>query len=133
LEAPAAALETASEPGPDSGALLNELGVWDDARLQTTGNAALASIFGQYSAMPASADPDSGQSLPVDPAQLPDRVPAVPASGTGSGGSSGGPSGAAAWLSPFDFGFEHPGAAPAGEASEHLPAPVSFDPGSSPD
>lgn len=133
LEAPATALETASEPGPDSGALLDELGVGDVAQLQTTGNAGLANIFEPPSAMPASADPDSGQSLPVDPAQLPDQVPAVPASGTGSGGSSGGPSGAAAWLSPFDFGFEHPGAVLAGEASGHIPAPVSFDPGSSPD
>ncbi|MGO4236583.1 hypothetical protein [Pseudarthrobacter sp. YAF2] len=133
LETPAAALETASEPGPDSGALLDELGVGDVARLQTAGQAALASMSGHPSVVPASADPDSGQSLPIDPAQLPDQVPSVPASGTGSGGSSGGPSGAAAWLSPFDFGFEHPGAVLAGEASGHIPAPVSFDPGSSPD
>jgi hypothetical protein len=131
--APADALDIVPEPGQASRALPNELGVGSDAGLPTAGTADLANISGPQSALPAPADPNSGQPLPVDPAPLPDQVPAVPASGTGSGGPSGGSSGAAAWLSVFDFGFEHPGAVLAGEASGHIPAPVSFDPGSSPD
>ena len=70
---------------------------------------------------------------PAGRSPLPSQAPVAPTSGTGAGGSSGGPSGAAAWLSPFDFHFEHPGTVPAGHASEQAPAPVSFDPGSSPD
>jgi len=71
--------------------------------------------------------------LTSDPAPLPGQVPAAPGSGTGSSGSSASPSGAAAWLSPFDLGLERPGVIPVGDPSQHLPAPVSFDPGSSPD
>lgn len=70
---------------------------------------------------------------PADPAPLPALAPPAPASGTGAGGSSSGSSGAPAWLSPFDFGLERPGTLPAADPSEHAPAPVSFDPGSSPD
>jgi hypothetical protein len=78
-------------------------------------------------------DPLAGQPLPIDPAPLPAQAPAAPGSGTGSSGSSGGSSGAAAWLSPFGFDFERPGTVLAADAPEHAPAPVSFDPGSSPD
>ncbi|MDP9888411.1 hypothetical protein [Pseudarthrobacter enclensis] len=67
------------------------------------------------------------------PVPLPGQAPAAPGSGTGSSGSSGSPSGAAAWLSPFDLGLDRPGVIPVGDSSQHLPAPVSFDPGSSPD
>lgn len=99
---------------------------------EASGAAVLAGTSGLRAAVSVTSDPAYEQPLPVDPAPLPAQVPA-PASGAGSGGSSGGPSGAVAWLSPFGFGFERPGAVPAIGASEHAPEPVSFDPGSSPD
>ncbi|KRE88093.1 hypothetical protein ASG86_03155 [Arthrobacter sp. Soil764] len=99
---------------------------------EASGAAVLAGTSGLRAAVPVPSDPSYEQPLPVDPAPLPAQVPA-PASGAGSGGSSGGPSGAVAWLSRFGFGFERPGAVPAIGATEHAPAPVSFDPGSSPD
>lgn len=99
----------------------------------TMGTAALANTSAPQAGLAVPADPSLEQPLPVDPVPLGAQVPAAPASGTGSGGSSGGPSGAAAWLSPVGFGFERPGAVPAAGAPEHAPAPVSFDPGSSPD
>ncbi|TLM86088.1 hypothetical protein [Pseudarthrobacter sp. NamE5] len=68
-----------------------------------------------------------------DPSSFPFPAPGVPASGTGSGASSGVSSGAAAWLSPCDLDLPITGPAPAGELLEHIPAPVSYDPGSSPD
>lgn len=100
---------------------------------ETASAAFLADTSGPRTAVSVPADQAYEQPLPVDPAPLPAQAPASPASGAGSCGSSGGPSGATAWLSPFGFGFERPGAVLAGEASEHVPAPVSFDPGSSPD
>ena len=78
-------------------------------------------------------DPVAGQPIPTDPAPLPAQAPAAPGSGTGSSGSSSGPFGAAAWLNPFGFDFERSGAVLAADVTEHAPAPVSFDPGSSPD
>lgn len=71
----------------------------------------------------------------VDPAPFPGPVPAAPGvSGTGSGASSAtGGSGSAAWLNPFDLHLPPVASSRAGELSEHAPAPVSFDPGSSPD
>lgn len=78
--------------------------------------------------------PDSAQGrATADPSPAPARAPAVPASGAGSSAASGGSSGAAAWLTPFNFEFASPGAVSAVEFSGHAPAPVSFDPGSSPD
>ncbi|MHC6231660.1 hypothetical protein ACX5I6_19155 [Arthrobacter sp. MMS24-T111] len=103
------------------------------AGFATVRSAALANTPAPQAGMSVPAGPASGQPLPVDPAPLRAQVPAGPASGTGSGASSGGPASAAAWLSPACFGFERPGTVPAGETFEHAPAPVSFDPGSSPD
>jgi hypothetical protein len=63
---------------------------------------------------------------------MPEPMPA-PAAGSGSGQSSGGSQTPAAWLS---SNFEHlslPGSVPVSGPIQHLPAPVSFDPGSSPD
>ena len=71
--------------------------------------------------------------LSLDPSPLPAQAPAAPGSGTGSGGSPAGPSGAAAWLNSFDYLFRIAGAVLGLESPEHAPAPVSFDPGSSPD
>ena len=99
---------------------------------EASGVTVLAGTSGPRTAVSVPADPAYGQPLPVGPAPLPAQVPA-PASGAGSGGSSNGTSGAVAWLTPFGFGFERPGVVPAIGASEHAPAPVSFDPGSSPD
>lgn len=61
------------------------------------------------------------------------QAPAYPGLGAGSGGSSSGSSGSTAWLSTFTFDLPIAGAVRAGEISEHVPAPVSYDPGSSPD
>lgn len=124
---------TGLEPGQESDASPTAPVAGGSAALATVRSAALANTFSPWAGMSVPADPASGQSLPVESAPLPAQVPAAPGSGTGSVGSSGGSSGAAAWLSPAYFGFERPGAVPAGEASEHAPAPVSFDPGSSPD
>jgi len=75
----------------------------------------------------------SDENAPADPSSYPVHAPAVPGSGAGSGGLTGGGTGSAAWLSLFDFDFPLTGLVIAGEAPEHAPAPVSFDPGSSPD
>lgn len=101
--------------------------------LESAGLGVRAKTAAPQSALSVQADSVSEQPLAADPWPLPAQAPAAPASGTGSAGSSGGPSGAAAWLDPFDFGFEPAGTVPAGDTSEHAPAPVSFDPGSSPD
>lgn len=55
------------------------------------------------------------------------------ASGSGSGHSSGGPHSSAAWLSNGSEHLSLPGAGPVSGPLQHVPAPVSFDPGSSPD
>jgi hypothetical protein len=78
---------------------------------------------------------DSSHDLPgtVDPSPAPAQAPAAPGSGTGSGSASGGSPSSAAFLNPLTFDLSLPGAICAGETPEHAPAPVSFDPGSSPD
>lgn len=63
----------------------------------------------------------------------PDGIPAVPGSGSGSGQSSGGSSGGAACLTDAFLNLPQPGSTPAYGPLQHAPAPVSFDPGSSPD
>lgn len=60
-------------------------------------------------------------------------VPSVPGSGSGSGHSSGGPSGGAACLPALSLNLPKPGSTPASGPLQHAPAPMSFDPGSSPD
>lgn len=77
----------------------------------------------------------AGSPVPVNPAPSP-PVPGAPGvSGTGSGVSSpaGGGSGAAAWLNSFDFYLPLAGSSRAGDLPAHVPSPVSYDPGSSPD
>ncbi|WP_240341816.1 hypothetical protein [Arthrobacter sp. Alg241-R88] len=69
----------------------------------------------------------------TDPSPVHAQAPAAPGSGAGSGVSASGSSGSAAWLSTFTFELPIAGAVRAGETSEHVPAPVSYDPGSSPD
>ncbi|MFM9272660.1 hypothetical protein [Pseudarthrobacter sp. NKDBFgelt] len=74
-----------------------------------------------------------GQPGAADPSTAPAQAPPAPGSATGSSTTSAASSGAAAWLSPFDLNLPTTGGVLAGEFSEHAPAPVSFDPGSSPD
>lgn len=69
----------------------------------------------------------------ADPSTAPAQAPPAPGSATGSSTTSAASAGAAAWLSPFDLKLPTTGVVLAGEFSEHAPAPVSFDPGSSPD
>lgn len=69
----------------------------------------------------------------ADPSPAADPVPATPGSLTGGNGQSSGASGSAAWLSSDNLEHLLPGAVDARETNEHAPAPVSFDPGSSPD
>ena len=126
------ASETAAEADVDAGSPDSGQVTGGNPGSEASGVSVLAGTSGPRTAVSVPAAPDYEEPLPVDQAPLPAQVPS-PASGAGSGGSSGSPSGAAAWLSPFGFGFERPGAVPAIEASEHAPAPVSFDPGSSPD
>lgn len=103
-----------------------------NADLARTGAGVAAGTAALRPATSALTDPVSEQPLSGGPEPLAAQSPA-PASGAGSGGSSGSPSGTAAWLSPYDFGFERPGTVLAGDAPDHAPGPVSFDPGSSPD
>jgi hypothetical protein len=56
-----------------------------------------------------------------------------PVSGSGSGQSSGGSQSPAAWLSNVFEYLSLPGDVPVSGLIQHAPAPVSFDPGSSPD
>lgn len=63
----------------------------------------------------------------------PDAIPPAPGSGSSSGQSSGASSGGAACLTDFSLNLPQPGSTPASKPLQHAPAPVSFDPGSSPD
>jgi len=71
--------------------------------------------------------------LPHDGSPGPSELPAVPGSGSGSSQSSGGGAGGTAWLSPFYLDVPLTRAFPVGGPLQNAPAPVSFDPGSSPD
>lgn len=74
-----------------------------------------------------------GNTWTVDPSMPPAPAPAGPASGLGSGASPSGVSGSAAWLDEFGFNLPLSGAFPVSGSPQHVPSPVSFDPGSSPD
>jgi hypothetical protein len=84
-------------------------------------------------AVSAAPSMSGGQPADSDPSSGPALVPASPGSGTGSAGSTGSSTGSAAWLSIFGFLPPCAGSERSGEAAENAPAPVSFDPGSSPD
>ncbi|UTT70675.1 hypothetical protein NMQ03_05930 [Arthrobacter sp. DNA4] len=100
--------------------------------MEPSGAGILAHTAAPQFEVSATAGSVAEQPLP-DPLPLPAQAPAAPASGTGSGGSSGGTSPAAAWFNPFYFDFDRAGSVRADRSPEHAPAPVSFDPGSSPD
>jgi hypothetical protein len=63
----------------------------------------------------------------------PSELPAVPGSGSGSSQSSSGGAGGTAWLSTFHLDVPLTGVFPVSGPLQNAPAPVSFDPGSSPD
>lgn len=75
----------------------------------------------------------AGSPVTEEPSPSPVPAPAVPGSGTGSAASPYGSSGAAAWLNDFHFDLPLTGTFPISGTFGHAPAPVSFDPGSSPD
>ncbi len=132
-EASADVRQPAPEVDQEALALADARPATGGALLETQRAAALAASSVLHPDVSWLGDPVADEPLPADPAPLPANAPAAPGSGTGSAGSSGGPSGAAAWLSPFGLDFELPCAVLAGDISEHVPSPVSFDPGSSPD
>ncbi|UKA76600.1 hypothetical protein [Arthrobacter sp. FW306-07-I] len=132
-EASAGALQAATDVDQDALALADASSAASGAIPEARGAAGLAGTSVLQSEIAGLGDSVADEPLPVGPAPLTANVPAAPGSGTGSGTSSGGPSSAAAWLSTFDVDFILPCAVLAGDTSEHLPAPVSFDPGSSPD
>lgn len=70
---------------------------------------------------------------PGDPSPTPAPVPVGPSSGAGSGSSSTSSPGFAAWVDAFGLYLPLAGTYPISGFSEHVPSPVSFDPGSSPD
>lgn len=63
----------------------------------------------------------------------PSELPAVPGSGSGSSQPSSGGAGGTAWLSTFHLDVPLTGVFPVSGPLQNAPAPVSFDPGSSPD
>jgi hypothetical protein len=97
------------------------------------GTVALAGTASILWAADAASGIEPGQQDTADPSPVPAQAPAAPASGAGSGASTSSSSGSAAWLSAYKFDLPIAGAVRAGETSEHVPAPVSYDPGSSPD
>lgn len=66
-------------------------------------------------------------------APVPHEPPAVPGSGSGTSQSSGAGPGGSAWLSTFHLNVPLTGVFPVSGPLQSSPAPVSFDPGSSPD
>lgn len=72
--------------------------------------------------------PGNGEAAPG-----PHGLPAVPGSGSGTSQSSGAGPGGTAWLSTFHLNVPLTGVFPISGPLQNSPAPVSFDPGSSPD
>jgi hypothetical protein len=82
------------------------------------------------SAVPAGSleSPGNGEAAPS-----PHQLPAAPGSGSGTSQSSGAGPGGAAWLSTLHLDVPLTGVFPVSGPLQNSPAPVSFDPGSSPD
>lgn len=147
--------ELVGEPAVPGPGLLGDSGAGGDATAalpdtadsvssdaSSNGTAALATGFSAMWAPSMSLGDTSGEAAtsgvaaPSDGGNGPpgpEAVPAVPGSGSGSGQSSGGSSGGAACLTDLSLNLPQPGNTPASEPLQHAPAPVSFDPGSSPD
>jgi hypothetical protein len=101
--------------------------------IPSAGSVALTVAQPPLQAAVFAADVAEEQPRTGDPWSAPAQAPPASGSGPGSGTNSTGSSGSAACLSLFTFDLPLAGAVRAGETSERLPAPVSFDPGSSPD
>lgn len=83
----------------------------------------------------SSSPPAGALEYPVNGGGTPDprELPAVPGSGSGTSQSSGAGPGGSACLSTFHLDVPLTGVFPVGGPLQNSPAPVSFDPGSSPD
>jgi hypothetical protein len=129
------AASAAAEPGSDASPAPSESAVPDapDNVSFPADVISLAATSGPLGAAVSVSDAGDEQPSTADPSPAPTQSPAAPGSGTGSGAASAGSPGSAAFLSSFTFDFPLSGAVCAGETPEHAPAPVSFDPGSSPD
>jgi hypothetical protein len=104
-----------------------------DSATAPQGAVVLAGTYSPHWAAISASDSSVEQPGTADHSPAPAQAPAAPGSGTGSGAAPAGCPGSAAFLSPFNFDLPLPGALCAGETPENAPAPVSFDPGSSPD
>lgn len=89
----------------------------------------LGDTSGEAGISPAARGPYGGGNGPPGP----EALPAVPGSGSSSGQASGASSGGAACLTDVFLNLPQSGNTPASGPLQHAPAPVSFDPGSSPD
>ena len=127
------ARQTTPESGQAVEALSTAATAQGSAGVEVIGLGGLANTAAPQLGVSGTAGSVTEQPLTVDIAPPPAQAPAAPASGTGSGGSSGGTPGAAAWLNPFYFDFDGTRAVRADLSPAHVPSPVSFDPGSSPD
>jgi hypothetical protein len=124
--------EPAEEPAPAGSASTDAFGV-TGVPATTVGVASLPGTPVLPWTERAGAGQAAEQPGTADHSPVPAQSPAVPGSGSGSGAPSSASPGSAAWLSPFSFVLPFNGLVLAGEATEHVPSPVSFDPGSSPD
>ncbi|QDG87584.1 hypothetical protein [Pseudarthrobacter sp. NIBRBAC000502770] len=131
--APAGDLPSAVEEAPDATDTATESGQAVEAPSTASDAGILANTAFPHAVVFETLGSIAEQPLAVDPLPVPAQAPAAPAPGTGSSGSSGGTSAAAAWLNPIYFDFEGAGAVRAERSPGHIPSPVSFDPGSSPD
>lgn len=104
-----------------------------DSVYQPGGGQGLALLAATAAGQAAPADALLDGPFTSDPAPLPAQAPPAQGSGTGAGGSPGGASGPAACPDSFDLHLHSTGAVRSLEDGEHIPAPVSYDPGSSPD
>ena len=131
--APAGDLPSAVEEAPDATDTATESGQAVEAPSTASDAGILANTAFPHAGVFETLGSIAEQPLAVDPLPVPAQAPAAPAPGAGSSGSSGGTSAAAAWLNPIYFDFEGAGAVRADRSPGHVPSPVSFDPGSSPD
>jgi hypothetical protein len=120
----------------DTGAAVGRTGLWSAGPLSSLTPCGL--LTGPLSTLldPAAAgsgfQAGTGAARESSGGAMPEPMPA-PVFGSGSGQASGGSQTPAAWLSNnFEYLYV-PGSVPVSGPIQHLPAPVSFDPGSSPD
>lgn len=129
----ASSTESTSSTKPSAGGSAPDVGSALSATPGSDEGSAGTPVFPWQGFLAPSAQVDAPSS--DDPSPRPGPAPAAPVvSGTGTGASSaGGSSGSAAWLNPYDYYLPLTVASYDGAFSQHVPAPVSFDPGSSPD